>query len=249
MKPLKWYNKLSTKKGRFKAGAFLIEGERAVSQVMNSHPENVLEILCVKGRQFGNRSCRVRFLTEKQFRSISHAKTPQGIMAVVNIKKEIYSDNLPDEVGNKILLIEDVQDPGNVGSLIRTAAAFDFQGVLMTEKCADLFSPKSVQASAGSLLAPWVRRSSRYLDMVRILKEYGYSLIAMDLNGKENLSVLKIDKPLVLILGSEASGISRPLLELSMYRVKIPIYQGNIESINVAACGAICMFLSAQGKM
>jgi len=243
MKPLKWYNKLSTKKGRFKAGAFLIEGERAVSQVMNSHPENVLEILCVKDRQFDNRSCRVRFLTEKQFRSISHAKTPQGIMAVVNI------DNLPDEVGNKILLIEDVQDPGNVGSLIRTAAAFGFQGVMMTEKCADLFSPKSVQASAGALLAPWIRRSARYLDMVRILKGYGYSLIAMDLNGKETLSVLKIDKPLVLILGSEASGISGPLLELSMYRVKIPIYQGNIESINVAACGAICMFLSAQGKM
>ena len=141
LKPFRWYKELATKKGRLEAGAFLVEGDRAIKQIISSHPGEIIEILTVEEPLPVYRHYTVRLVTERQFRSICHTRTPQGTMAVVRLPVDIYSGYLPEDAGNKILLLEDIQDPGNVGTLIRTAAAFDFSGVIMTESCADPLSP------------------------------------------------------------------------------------------------------------
>ncbi|UCC15935.1 MAG: RNA methyltransferase [Dehalococcoidales bacterium] len=246
LKPLKWYKSLSTRKGRLSAGAFLVEGERAVSQVIMVKPGDIQEILFAGDIPSLYSEFDVRSLTESQFKSISGTRTPQGIAAVVKSPPGIYSDDLPTPVGGKILLLEDLQDPGNAGTLIRTAAAFGYSGVIMTEKCADPLSPKCVQATAGSVLSVWIRRTSWYLELVRQLQDIGYTVIAADLNGTENPSILKNRMQLVLALGNEASGLSEELLEISEYRLRIPTIREKAESLNVAACGAICMYLTSQ---
>jgi TrmH family RNA methyltransferase len=157
---------------------------------------------------------------------------------------DTYSDQLPGNIGSKILLLEDVQDPGNVGTLIRTAVAFAFSGVILTEKCADPLSPKCVQSTAGTVLSLWIRRTSHYLELAEELKYNGYSLVAADLNGEEDPSVLQYQNKLLLALGNEASGLSRSILKASNYRLRIPTIRENVESLNVAACGAICIYLS-----
>ncbi|MFC2045494.1 TrmH family RNA methyltransferase, partial [Chloroflexota bacterium] len=187
----------------------------------------------------------VRQVTESQFRSICFTKTPQGSMAVVRIPADIYSGYLPDHVGNKVLLLEDIQDPGNVGTLIRTAAAFGFSGVIMTEGCADPLSPKCVQASAGSILSVWVRRTTVYLEFVETLKNSKYTLVAADLRGAAEPSVLCGQDNLLLALGNEAAGLSEGLLAKADYRLWILTVREKAESLNVAACGAICMYLSS----
>ena len=116
----------------------------------------------------------------------------------------------------------------------------------MTEKCADPLSPKCVQATAGTVLSLWLRRMTGYLDLTAALKKSGYTLIAADLNGGAEPSILHQQSKLLLALGNEAAGLSRALLDIADYRLRIPIIREKAESLNVAACGAICMYLSSQ---
>jgi len=245
LKPLKWYKTLTAGKGRREAGAFLVEGERAIRQVVNSHPEAVIEIVTIDEPPPTLRNYPVRLLTENQFHAICLTRTPQGIMAVIRLPRDTYSHWLPENPGAKVLLLEDIQDPGNVGTLIRTAAAFDFSGVILTEKCADPFSPKCVQSTAGTVLSVWLRRTARYLELVEGLRKSGHWLVATAINGTADPSALRQSR-LLLALGNEASGLSEAVLTTADYSLTIPTVPEKAESLNVAACGAICMYLSCQ---
>jgi TrmH family RNA methyltransferase len=246
LRPLKWYRKLAARKGRLEADAFIVEGERAVRQVIENYSGEILEIVTAEGTTNPYPQYPNRIVTESQFRGISQAQTPQGILAVLRPPWEAYSDSLPLDPGKKLLLLEDIQDPGNVGTLIRTAAAFDFSGVILTEKSADPFSPKCVQATAGSILSVWLRRTGDYLEMVQALKKRGYYLVATDLNGKEDISALGKRKLLLLALGNEAGGLSEEVLAMSDYQLRLPTVREKAESLNVAVCGAICMYLATR---
>ncbi|MCX5993493.1 MAG: RNA methyltransferase [Chloroflexi bacterium] len=246
LKPLKWYRDLSSRRGRLATGAFLVEGPRAIDQVMRSSPGSVMEILYTGEQPPIYDKYALRPLTDTQMQSISSARTSQGTIAVVRLPADTDSDNLPGEAGHKILLLEDIQDPGNVGTLIRTAAAFDYSGVILTDKCADPFSPKCIQSTAGSALSLWIRRTAAYLDLVDELKRRGHRLVAADLGGAEDPLVLRGEDKLVLALGNEAAGLSAALLEKSDHTIKISMAGAKAESLNVAACGAICMYLSRR---
>jgi TrmH family RNA methyltransferase len=245
LKSLKWYRELADKKGRLKAGAFLVEGEKAIRQIMAGHPDEITEILAIEEPPPVYRKCPVRLVTESQFQYISSTRTPQGIMAVVRIPAGIYSSQLPRDAGSHILLLEDIQDPGNAGTLIRTAAAFDYSGVILTENCADPLSPKCVQATAGTVLSVWLRRTAQYTELAGSLRQEGYILIAAELKGTDEPSIISRQEKLVLALGNEAAGLSKEILGMADYRVRVPTTPEKAESLNVAACGAILMYLSS----
>lgn len=245
LKPLKWYKNLATKKGRLEAGAFLVEGDRAIKQIIGTHPDEIIEIITIEKPSPAYDNYSIRYVTDSQFRSISQTKTPQGTFAVVRLPRNTFSDHLPETIGTKILLLEHVQDPGNVGTLIRTAAAFNFSGVILSNKCADPLSQKCVQSTAGTALSVWIRKTARYLELIEKLKKNGYLLIAADLKGMKDSSILHNQDKLLLALGNEASGLSESVLNASDHRFQIPIIRRHAESLNVAACGAICMYLSS----
>jgi TrmH family RNA methyltransferase len=246
---IKSYRKLSTKHGRLEAGTFLVEGIRAVRHVAGNHSKAVVEILATPDAAESLGGFRTRTVESKQIRAISQTRTPQGALAVVRFPADAYSARPPERPGGKILLLEGVQDPGNVGTLLRTAAAFDFSGVILSDQCADPFSAKVVQASAGALLSVWIRKSPRHLAMASALKRDGYFLITADLRGKPDAAPLAGRDRLILALGSEATGASNALIELSDHSLLLPIDRSRSESLNVAACGAILMYLSTvQGR-
>jgi TrmH family RNA methyltransferase len=244
LKPIKWYKDLATREGRFESGAFLVEGTRAIRQVVSNHPGEVIEILFTIELPPLYQKFTSRRVTEGQLGSICSSKTQQGTVAVVRMPRDTYSSSLPGRPGNRILLLEDIQDPGNVGTLIRTAVAFGFSGVILTEKCADPLSPKCVQSTTGTVLSLWTRRIPDYMELVKALKHDSYELVAADLEGDEAPSLLRAKKKLLLALGNEASGLSAAVLREADSRIRIPIDQDKAESLNVAACGAICMYLS-----
>jgi TrmH family RNA methyltransferase len=243
LKSLKWYRGLAERKGRLGAGAFIVEGDRAIRQVMAGHPDAIIEILAVDEPP-PYRDYPVRLVTASQFRYISNTQTPQGILAVVRLPADTYAAQLPPNAGKKILLLEDIQDPGNTGILIRTAAAFDFSGVILTENGADPLSPKCVQSTAGTVLSVWLRRTKDYLEPVKALKKESYTLVAADLAGNVGPEVLRGAEKLVMALGNEAAGLSKALLDVADYRLRLPTAREKAESLNVAACGAILMYLS-----
>jgi TrmH family RNA methyltransferase len=244
-KPIKWYVKLATRKGRQETGAFLVEGSRAIGQIVASRPEAIIEVLTTDEAS-PHPEYPHRQITERQLRSIATTQTPQGIIAVVRLGPEIYTDRLPGNPGDRVLLLEDVQDPGNVGTIIRTAAAFDFSGIIMTENGADPFSPKCVQASAGATLSLWLRRTSRYRDLTQALRQDGRPLIATDLTGDTGPEILRQQQRFVLALGNEAAGLTPALCAAADYRMRLPTVARKAQSLNVAAAAAICMYLSAQ---
>lgn len=243
---LKRYKALATAKGRRESGLFLVEGHRAIKQIIASRPDAIDEILATEelASRYGGQP--VRIVTQRQCESICLTKTPQGAVAVVHQPVEIDADRLPDPVGTHVLLLEDVQDPGNVGTLVRTAAAFNYSGVVLSEGCADPFSPKSVQAASGTVLAVWIRRTRTYLDLVKVLKGRGYFVATADVHGEDEPSVLRDRDRLLFALGNEASGPSPALVSLSDRRFRISVRGERAESLNVAACGAIGMYLSSR---
>jgi len=247
MKPISWYKSLSLPKERRLAGCFLIEGKRAVDQLLDFHRSSILELICIEENAsfYDDTDIAVRVVSAQNMKSICTSRTPQGITALVKIPADVYTSDIPEKKGGKIILLEDVQDPGNAGSLIRTAAALGYSGVIMSDKCADPFSPKAVQSTAGSLLSVWIRRSGGYLQIVSQLKNDGYELICADLSGGESLN-FKDTKSHILALGSEGSGMSAELLNLGSRTVRVPISESGAESLNVAAAGAILMFMCSR---
>ena len=245
LKPLNWYKSLGTAKERQEACAFLVEGERAVQQITVYHAAEVIEILAIPEIAGDYTSFPVRQLTATQISSLSSSKTPQGIMAVVQIPKETSSSKLPQDPGTRVLLLEHVQDPGNLGTIIRTAAAFGFSGIIMSDKTADPFAAKVVQSTAGSVLSLWIRRTADYLALARSLSSSGYEIAAADLNGACDTTVLQGISKLVLALGNEAAGLGNEVLQMASCRVKIAIDRSRAESLNVAISGAILMYLAA----
>jgi TrmH family RNA methyltransferase len=245
LKPLAWYKNLSNGRTRRESGCFLVEGKRAVEQIRSVAPRSLEELLVTDKTpaECRNYSCAVRVLTDRQFKTICSSKTPQGIAAVVRTPENSYSNELPHNPGDRLLLLEGLQDPGNVGTLIRTAAAFDFSGVVLSAECADPFSPKAIQASAGSIMSVWIRRTNRYFGVAKELKKKGYKLIAADVKGETLTPGYSLPSPCVIMLGSEGKGLSDQLLVLAGKKIRIPMNDSKTESLNVAVSGAILMYL------
>jgi RNA methyltransferase, TrmH family len=247
LKPLSWYKDLRNAQGRQAAGAFLVEGLRASAQILKSGPRSICEVVAVKNAPLPEGlEAPVLFVNEKQLQAICPSQTPSGICAVVRLPAGAYSETLPEDPGKKILLLEDIQDPGNVGTLLRCAAGFGFNGALLSPGCADPYGPKAVAASAGSLLSLWTRRCSAYLECAEQLKARDYQLIATDLGGQETAAALRPDKKIICALGNEGRGLTRKILALADLRLKIPMDQKKAESLNVAVCGGIVMYLLSR---
>jgi RNA methyltransferase, TrmH family len=244
LKPLKWYAALHTAKGRAAANAFLVEGFRAIGQIVRNAPNHVIEVLYSQDmRNLAAVDYPSRRLTPSQFRAIALSRHPSGPLAVVTLPQGWDAARLPPKPGKKVLILEDVQDPGNIGSLVRSAAAFDFSGILLSDKCADPFAPKSTQASCGAIVSLWLRRTLGYRGLIGELKQAGFWVVAADVGGK--VWNLRNSPPqnLAIILGNEGNGCTAETMRLADEIVKIPFNEKRVESLNVAACGAICMYL------
>ena len=169
-------------------------------------------------------------VSEEIMEKISSTKTPQGIVSICKIKeeKEISS--------NKVLYLDDVSDPGNLGTILRTALAFGFNDVILSRNCCSIYNEKTLQASQGAIF---------YLNIVidknlDELEQKGYDILATEIKGSVSLDQVKKSEKIVLVLGNEAHGVSSEILSKADKRIRIDIE--NIESLNVAIAGAIAMY-------
>ena len=237
--PIKYYQELLTSKGRKENSAFIVEGIRQVEQIMKSDKMKILEILSVKPLNFETK-IPVRYINNSQLYKITESKTPNGIIAVAAIPKIKEIDE--NATKSNILILEDVQDPGNIGTLIRSAAAFGFSAVILSRGCADVYSPKVVRATGGAICNLEILFKKDIFDCISALKNRNYRLIAADLNGKNEISTSQNEK-IIFALGNEGNGLSDKLRSLADEIFTIPFNNSAIESLNVAAAGAIGMFI------
>ena len=222
-----------------------MEGYRAIGQIVHNAPHRITEILYAQGMQKLDRiNCPYRFIALSQFSLMALSRHPAGPLAVVTLPPGWDSAELPMSIGNKILILEDIQDPGNIGSLVRSAAAFDFSGIILSSKCADPFAPKSIQASCGAIVSLWLRKTQHYRGLMQKLKEDGFRVLAADTGGKDWKPPYAASKKLAIAFGNEGNGLMKETMQQADEIVRIPFHDENVESLNVAASGAICMYLS-----
>ncbi len=169
-------------------------------------------------------------VSEEVLEKLSSTKTPQGVVCVCHLlnEKPIKSD--------KVLYLDDVSDPGNLGTILRTALAFGYDDVILSKNCCSIYNEKTLQASQGAIFKLNIVTD---LDLSK-LKANGYQILATEIKGSISLEEVSKPEKLVLVLGNEAHGVSESILKLADKRIRIDIK--NIESLNVAIAGAIAMF-------
>ena len=193
---------------------------------------------------------KVCWLAPHLFERLSEMKTHQGVIAIARppslTLKELF-DALERSTA-RLLLLEGVQDPGNVGTLIRTADALGFDGVLLTDSSATIYNPKTVAASMGSIFyIPIVELRSEICRLADDMKRRRYVLVASDIEG-DNLASGRPQAPkLVLMMGNEGKGLSEETLAVADLSIRIPM-RGKAESLNVASAGAILMWEIVRGE-
>ena len=209
----------------------------------DQHPDPEIAELCETNR------VKLFGLSSEAFTNLSDAKSPQPALAVVELPSLDVDDRFqtPDRNGMYLVLV-DVSDPGNVGTLIRTAEATGCTGVIVTPQTADVLSPKVVRASAGSVLRMPVAEVELE-DLEATFERLGMQSIATAMDG-EPYSAADIDaaKPVAIILGSEAHGLAEEVRAIANYTVSIPMH-GKVESLNVATTGAVLAFDMAARRV
>jgi TrmH family RNA methyltransferase len=242
-RPLNWYKKLQNINARKESGYFMVEGYNTISQIAAVFPSSITEILYTEDIPPQLIRYPARFVQASKMAGILASKTPQGLAALVRVPKESYAGVLPAKPGSRVLLLDGVADPGNTGTLIRSAAALGFDGVVLTNDGCDALSPKVVAASAGTLFSVWLKRMPDAAMAINYFKQKGYRIVGTSLNGKDDVNVLKEEK-LLLVLGNEARGLSSETATQCDHTLRLPIDHIKAESLNVAVAGSICMYLA-----
>lgn len=235
---------LHRKKQRDADGTFLVEGEKMVSEALRHAKVHTLVVMqdCIKDGRFSGllREARagetpVLSVPERLFEAISESKTPQGILAQVEIPEE------RPITGGLVLALDAVQDPGNVGTMIRTADAAGWQGILLGKGCADAFGAKCVQASMGSIFRLPVLRDVDLPAMLTSLKSEDWSIAVGVLDGEDIYTMPLPNQNAILLIGNESAGVDPVLIALATHRLKLPM-RGGAESLNAAVAAGIMMY-------
>ena len=233
--------KLKEKKHRIKSNKYLIEGLRFVEEAIKSkvsidsiiftesfkekNPDLFLKI---------NENIKLIQMNEALLKQLCSTENPQGIVGVINMQnKELKS-------GELVVLVDKVQDPGNMGTIIRSAHAAGAAGIVMTKGTVDIYNDKTLRSTMGSIFyIPIVEDNS--LDFVKSLKKEGYKLVVSSLQGKNNFFEENLQGKVMIAVGNEGNGVSDEVYEIADIKVKIPM-PGEAESLNVAVATSIMIY-------
>ena len=219
---VKNYQKLQTSKGRKKAEAYMIEGEHLVEEAIQSNiliQRLVVSEDTIQLYEKWTKCYPTMFVSKEVFEKLSMTQTNQGVLAIVPLEKK----SLVEVSQGRYLLADAVQDPGNLGTIIRTADAAGFDAVVLGEGCVDLYNDKVVRSMQGSQFHVAIYHENL---MDRDAKDFKW------LTGRESVAI---------VVGNEGNGVREELIESADHVIQIPMF-GQAESLNVAIATGILMY-------
>lgn len=247
--------KLAKKSARAETGMFLLEGPQAVAEALTYRPQLVVELyatptaldrhveLADAARDAG---IDVEYVTEEVLHSMADTVTPQGFVAVCRqfptAVKDVFAAS-----PSLVAILEEVRDPGNAGTIVRAADAAGADAVIFTGRAVDLYNPKVVRSSTGSIFHLPVAVGAELEDVLERARAAGLTVLAADVKGDDLLDVRReglLEKPTAWVFGNEARGLPDEQLALADRVVTVPIY-GNAESMNLATAASVCLYESA----
>lgn len=253
---IKEIKSLYRRKERWEKKSFLVEGIKIVEEcIENNYPlSNIIfseglytirggESLWEKIKDCG----QLIKVSDKLYKEISDTENPQGVMAIARFKPN-YIEEI-DHIENPfLLLLDQVQDPGNMGTIIRTADAFGINGIIITEGCVDVYNPKVVRATMGSIFRVPTYHHSHGVEIIEKLKKKNISIFSTSLEGDKFIQNVNFNQPSLLIIGNESKGVSQYLEVLADSLIKIPMV-GEAESLNAAIASSIIMYEALRQRI
>lgn len=241
--------KLKDRRGRNKNKKYLIEGFRIVQEAFKarikvdrifvscSSEDKIEEYL---GEYINN--TKIYILKDELLNELCQTENPQGIVAVLDICNSIVNKE-----GAFYLLCDKVQDPGNLGTIIRTAHAAGVDGIILTKGTVDVYNPKVIRATMGSIFyIPIILDDEEYSQTKELLSQ-GFSMLATSLQGEKNFFEEDLTGKIIISMGNEGNGVSEEIYNLSDKKVKIPM-PGGAESLNVSVATAIILYEKVRQK-
>jgi TrmH family RNA methyltransferase len=232
----KYIQSLGQKKARDEEGLFIAEGPRIIAELLAENRTPVREIYALQSWTDEHASktngIAITVITEDELGRISQLSTPNQILALV----EKGAEPILRPISKVTLVLDGIQDPGNLGTIIRIADWFGIDQIICSPDCADQYNPKVVQATMGSI----ARVQLQYTDLVSWLSPYkNIPVYAAALNGKD-IAAVPVMKEGVIIIGNESKGIRPQVMELAIERITIP-KKGKAESLNAAVAAGIIL--------
>ena len=230
------WKSLKDRKGRRETGCFLVEGRKMVEEALASaFPVEAVLVDADRVDEFVlPPHIQAYSMPGHVLAAVCDTKTPQGIAAIVRMAEVPLN-------GSRLVALDGVQDPGNVGTIIRTADAAGFDGVILSTQCADVFSPKVLRATMGSVFRMGIRVTDNLPRVLTDMVQAGASVLSSQLDGEPFYQRSPLNERFVLVIGSEGNGVTDEVKEVATHKVKLPM-RGGAESLNAAVAAGIMMY-------
>lgn len=255
---VKFISGLNEKKFRNKNKAFYLEGVKVVNEILDK--KKAIDIMFIAysksilvatngGKELLERiekeDVKALDFDSKIFEYMTDTVNPQGVLVVCKIPEYNLDEEIQKNTGN-ILVLDQVQDLGNLGTIIRSANAFDISLIICTLGTADVYSPKTLRSTMGGILNTSIVYVKDNVEMINTLKNNGYKVVTTSLQAKGGLEQITKEK-YAFVMGNEANGVSNEIMDMSDMYVKIPM-SDKIESLNVGVATSIILYEQYKNK-
>lgn len=250
---IKFLKKLKDKKYRDQENAYIIEGAKLIKEAIQENIKIKMIILCDGCSAENAIDSDLKYeiakyecicVSEKIFLGLTNVVNPQGILAVVeknNNTNEIdYNDDL-------FLILDDLQDPGNMGTILRTADSINLKQIIVSKGSADVYNPKVVRSTMGAIFRIKVIESDDLAKTIKEMKKHKIKVVATSLQTDKNIYDINYEKT-AIVIGNEANGVSEKVFETVDEKIKIPM-AGKTESLNASVATAIVLYEAVRQKM
>ena len=250
---IKNIKKLKDKKFRDEAGLYIIEGIKMIEEAIEEKASIKKILICEECLTTGDLEQKILYeiakydciyVNSKVYNFLTDVVAPQGIMAVVEKPSKDTEIDYPEDI---ILALDGIQDPGNLGTILRTADSVDLKQIIVTKNTADSYNPKVVRSTMGAILRIKIIETEDLAKTLKEAKKNKFKIVATSLDTNESIYDISYNKK-VIVIGNEANGVSKEIQELADNRVKIPML-GKTESLNASVATGIMLYEYVRQKL
>jgi len=250
---IKHIKKLADKKYRDQNNCYIIEGIKLVEEAIQEEAQIEKIIICEECAKTSEISKSLMYeiakydciyVTEKIFKSLTQVMNPQGIMAIVKKNKERPVIKYDEDI---IVALDDIQDPGNLGTILRTVDSIGLKQLIVSKGTADAFNPKVVRSSMGAIFRVEVIEVENLKETIEAMKRNNFELVVTSLQTESSIYDLEYKKK-IIVIGNEANGVSKEIQDMADKKIKIPML-GKTESLNASVATAIILYEYIRQKL
>ena len=250
---IKNIKKLKEKKYRDQENKFIVEGIKMIKEAILENANIDKIVICEECINNGTIDKELLYeiakedcvyVTEKVFNALTDVTNPQGILATINKQNSEENISYNEDV---IVVLDGIQDPGNLGTILRTVDSVGLLQIILSEKTADPYNPKVVRSTMGAIYRVNIVRSNNIIETLKNMKKHKYEITATSLNTNKSIYDIDYSKK-VIVIGNEANGVSNEVMNLADIKVKIPML-GKTESLNAAVATGVILYEYLRRKI